>query len=777
MKKKVVLLASLLSLFFLTIIGCNSQVFDVSDSASITIKLPGNDNRAAFNKNTLFYKIKCETEDGNLITEKTASSGEKLQFDELLPGTYTITANAYYSEKVQRLLYSGNETVNLTSGEEKSVTIQLKYVGPKTDVPLDLYNYQDRNNCARIVLEDSYFYVDTTNPYNLKPSHFYWFCKDGFIEALSGEKNDLYSTTEYATYLSDAYAGSFGVIVKFEDDSYAIRSFIVDALLEGNSVISSIYKESATSSGKGKFVYSCKYPNVSDSNKLEFFVTPLDSFLEKGKTITSTELHSTTKENTVFTSSSKMKVDSAKETFEADLEPGWYMADAKITVYNDGYRSSSSPDIYELRTAVYVEENYTLTYSCDFPFDEYYSSYWYKFDWDLNGASWPAGIEVPEYCNFSVDTTQMFKIPAPSAAYGTLEGFTSSPDIGTIAIEYNDSDNTYTLLIHGPSSCKQNVKLTAQWVADVSSMDEFKTAIGAANVGKIYMAGATYSFDETINVNHSVSLVPKEECRFERSSGFLQEMFVVESDGSKEVTLDFSKNESNFVIFEGSTTETYEKSAIQVNNAKSTLKIANCMFDSIKCKNNGAVVNCVEGTVLVDNCMFDSCVLVQNDTEGVKGGAIFVKDGKLTVKNNSSFTSNTAVQKGGAIYIEGESGELSIQSTEFTGNTAEQYGGAIHCEKAKITITGSTFKKNTSTISWGNGGAIMINVHSTAELTNLTFGTDDNANVNSGNGGNNYCIWFDDLESGDTLDDAHRNKVTVDDTTSYQESGNQLIND
>lgn len=739
MKKRFVLSALLLSFLFI-FAGCNNHFFSSSDSTSITVNLPGSSSRTAFDKNNLFYKIKCETSAGVLVIEKTASSGEKIIFDELEPGTYTITGNAYYSEKVQRLLYSGSETVNLASGEEKSVTIQLKYVGPKTDVPLDLYNYQDRNNCARIMMEGSYFYVDTTNEYNLQPSYFYWFCKDGLIEALSGDKNDIYSTTDYALYFSEAYADSFGVIVKFEDESYAVRSLIMDCLLEGNCEISSAYKENKTNNGKGKFIYTCKYPNVSDSNSMELSITPLDNFLEKGKTVSSTKLNSTNKDSFVYSSVTKMNVESNKESFEAELQPGWYMANAKLTMYNDGYKSSSSPDVYIMRTALYVEENYILNYSCDFPFDEYYSTYWYKFDWDLNGASWPAGSEVPEYLDYSQKSSQMFKIPAPSAAYGTLEGFTSTPDIGTIAIEYNDSDNTYTLLIDEPSSMKQRVKLTAQWVADVSSMDEFKTAIGAANVGKIYMAGATYSFGETINVNHSVSLVPKEECRFVRSSGFLQEMFVVESDGSKEVTLDFSKNESNFVIFEGSTTETFEKSAIQVNGEKSSLLLKNCKFTGINCSSCGTAVN--------------------------------ILNGKAEITSDCEFTNNNG-EKGGAIFV--ENGELTIDSCFFENNQAVNYGGAIHSEKSKLSITNSMFDSNKITSSdYGNGGAIMIVIlEAPVSLIKLDFS--DNSSNNKG--GNNYCIWFDDLKDGDLLDDTHKNKVTVDDTTSYTISGNQLIND
>lgn len=730
MKKRILLSVLFISLLFAYLTSCSQNFFADKSDASISISLPGGSSgRAAVDKSSLFYKLKCETESGNVISEQSASSGENVTFDELEPGSYVISADAYLNETVQMLLYSGSVSVRVSSGEDKNVTITLKYVGPKTELPFDLYNFQDRNNCARIILEDSYFYVDTENPYNLEPSYFYWFGKEGFIEELSGETNDIYSTSVYSSYISEPNVDYFGVIVKFKDDSYSIRSFITDILLDGNCNISSSYKENTGSSfGKGKFIYSCKYPNVSNSNKLEFFITPLENFFEKGNTVTSTELKTTSKDNSTFTSATKMEVATTKQTYEADLEPGWYMANAKISIYNDGYTSSSVPDVYELRTAVYVEDNYTLNYSCDFPFDDYYSDYWYKFEWNLNGASWPSGATVSEYCIGGIDTTIEMSIPKPTAALGEIVDFVFEPDIGEFVYDYDDATDTYIFLLPEPSPHKKNVKVNVIWEADAADFESLQAAVNAQNISRINLTGDLYAFTDTITIRQNKNIIiPTTGLMFMRDVGFSQEMFVIESDGINDVTLDFQGTESYVLTFEGDEEVTYNKSVFAISDSKTTLNLDYCKFTKFKCKNNGPVINCVNGNINITHSQFTTCSLVDKSGEGNGGGAIYVKDGQLTIGDNCMFQANTASERGGAIYIEGTSSKLTINcssddnSTMIKKNTASQYGGSVFIQDATVNIINTYFVENTAGADYGRGGAIYVTGSGLLDIQNANF--------------------------------------------------------
>jgi hypothetical protein len=100
------------------------------------------------------------------------------------------------------------------------------------------------------------------------------------------------------------------------------------------------------------------------------------------------------------------------------------------------------------------------------------------------------------------------------------------------------------------------------------------------------------------------------------------------------------------------------------------------------------------------------------------GGAVYIRgtNGLVTV-TGSTFAGNTA-RTGGAIYLEGTGGgvpTLSVVSSTFTGNTAngaassppaDGEGGAIAANIiGDVTITGSTFSGNTASI---DGGALSI---------------------------------------------------------------------
>ncbi len=117
------------------------------------------------------------------------------------------------------------------------------------------------------------------------------------------------------------------------------------------------------------------------------------------------------------------------------------------------------------------------------------------------------------------------------------------------------------------------------------------------------------------------------------------------------------------------------------------------------------------------------------------GGAVYIRgtSGLVSI-NGSTFTGNTA-RAGGAIYVEGHGGgvpSLSVTSSSFTGNTAngaaavgasDGEGGAIAANTlADLTISGTTFSGNSASV---DGGAVAIDVlqpaTSTVSITASSF--------------------------------------------------------
>ena len=157
----------------------------------------------------------------------------------------------------------------------------------------------------------------------------------------------------------------------------------------------------------------------------------------------------------------------------------------------------------------------------------------------------------------------------------------------------------------------------------------------------------------------------------------------------------------NGATFGGNTAE-LGNSAVRggaINNNGGTTTVSNSTFTNNTASYMGGAINANAGDVIVDHSTFTS------NNGGIYGGAIssvFDPENKIQIKNNSSFTNNSA-QLGGAIaaYY-----NLEVDDSTFTNNTTtivEDGGGAIVLGgHGKATITGSTFSGNKSNL----GGAI-----------------------------------------------------------------------
>lgn len=152
------------------------------------------------------------------------------------------------------------------------------------------------------------------------------------------------------------------------------------------------------------------------------------------------------------------------------------------------------------------------------------------------------------------------------------------------------------------------------------------------------------------------------------------------------------------------------------NSDKGSLKINNCEFNHNKVDSTlndvirydefgmpyeygGAIYN--KGDIYVNSTSFDSNYAYH------KGGAIFSTSSKINnvVIDNSSFTNNIAFWgPGGAVSI--QNANVKISNSTFVSNEIyEHYGGAVSITSSSGMIYNSTFSKNSA--SYG-GGALSI---------------------------------------------------------------------
>ena len=104
-------------------------------------------------------------------------------------------------------------------------------------------------------------------------------------------------------------------------------------------------------------------------------------------------------------------------------------------------------------------------------------------------------------------------------------------------------------------------------------------------------------------------------------------------------------------------------------------------------------------------------ITFRNGNSTTHGGAIY-SSGAMTI-TNSVFSGNSAVERGGAIYLIA-SYRSNIRDTTFSGNSADQ-GGAIYTF-GPMSVIDSTFSGNSAV---DNGGAIYVDDE--VEVVNSTF--------------------------------------------------------
>jgi CSLREA domain-containing protein len=137
--------------------------------------------------------------------------------------------------------------------------------------------------------------------------------------------------------------------------------------------------------------------------------------------------------------------------------------------------------------------------------------------------------------------------------------------------------------------------------------------------------------------------------------------------------------------------------------------------------NPGGAILSAGDTTITDMTFYDN--QAPSLTPEGRGGAVNAQDGQTTIVR-SQFTDNFAAFGGGAAGT-GHTAVMTISDSTFSGNSSIEGGGAIYFNGPTASVSGSTFVANSA----GTGGAIHSNATSVA-VTNSTFVA--NSAVNGG---------------------------------------------
>lgn len=695
MKKRVSVLFVCLSFLFVLFNSCSQQIYEEGKSTSISLCLPyANYERLAENEGTsLFYKVTCKSSTGQFNLEKTAFSGEKVFFQELYPGRYKISVNAYYSDKLLVELYAGEKAVNLRSGEQKTADITLSYTGPKTSIPINLWSLQNRNECARINLSGEKIWVSVTKDCPVKPVCYYWFCDSGIFENLSGPEYDVLE--KIPDFVKDPE--SLGVIVKFDDDSYAVRSYLLDALIESSCLKNAEYTESTGSNNN--FTYSFVYPDFNESSYCDIRIFSLDFFIENKYSSDGLDYKLKEPEKSVYSSSLGNRIPAKTTTGQGKFAEGWYLIETNLVMYSDGYGSTSNPMAYRFVNAVYIKDGYDLSYDVSFPFSEFYDNYFYELEWDLNGGEWTDSVEPVTYIQrdcAKIDGLFVIEINKPYREGWICTGINADKDV--ILVESIDDDSKFRIYIEPASNLNQKLKFTVEYKKIAYSVDELTEALADPQYDVIYLGDVSFEINETVNISRSVYILSAAgTCNILAGDSLTGPMFSI--TGNNEINVIIGDNE-NSLMFTGLSTREEYTPVFYVDGELSDVTFSNCEILS----NYGSGIYCNGGNVVVAVCSFMECKADQ-------GGALYCNDANLTVEY-CYFIENAANDRGGAIYCNEECNVL-IKNSSFGSNVSNVYGGAVHSEGSYMTIEDCEFVDNLSS----EAGAIFATVVNTGTFT------------------------------------------------------------
>ena len=170
----------------------------------------------------------------------------------------------------------------------------------------------------------------------------------------------------------------------------------------------------------------------------------------------------------------------------------------------------------------------------------------------------------------------------------------------------------------------------------------------------------------------------------------------------------FANNTANYsggAIYNGAHAATGNAS-LTIDGTTFTGNSVTADFNTTKNDNiaGGAIFNDTNAKLNVTNATFT------DNTSSLKGGAIFNRDGEVTITDSTFKGNSVLTSAGGAVLNESgdttQTGTITITGSTFEGNKAGNGGAVWNGSDGKVDITGSTFKGNTAVAGIGQGGAI-----------------------------------------------------------------------
>ena len=158
--------------------------------------------------------------------------------------------------------------------------------------------------------------------------------------------------------------------------------------------------------------------------------------------------------------------------------------------------------------------------------------------------------------------------------------------------------------------------------------------------------------------------------------------------------------------------------ALFIKTGLANVNVENCEFTSNQGSNGGGVyIETFRGMITLSGNSFSN-----NSASSNGGGAYLSAGAGSTNLNGNTFSNNSSSWNGGGAFISG--GGISshtLQDNTFDTNSANTDGGGLYIRGAEITLTGNTFKNNTSSNSNGGGVYIPPDYSSTITFSNNIF--------------------------------------------------------
>ncbi len=131
----------------------------------------------------------------------------------------------------------------------------------------------------------------------------------------------------------------------------------------------------------------------------------------------------------------------------------------------------------------------------------------------------------------------------------------------------------------------------------------------------------------------------------------------------------------------------------------------------------GGGIYCNNSSMVISNCRFTFNSALD------KGGAIYVNGSNSPKIRNCQFMFNTGINGGGAIYVYGVNSNLEIVNCEFIFNMSHRYGAGLYLYNSSGTIANCAFGKNREYDAGYHsyGGGMMVHAYNNTWFYSMTI--------------------------------------------------------